>query len=306
MKRDFLHITDFTKEEIISFIKHSETIKAKFKNREPYYPFKDESLAMVFAKPSARTRISFETGFFRMGGHALYLGPNDIGIGKRESVADIAQVLSRFNDVIMARLFNHQDIIDLAKHSSVPVVNGLTDFNHPCQIMADLFTIYEKLGRFEDFKIAYIGDGNNIVHSWLKLSTRLKFQLNIATPEGYEPDSGAISEAISVRTSDIELFNNPFEAVKDADVIYTDVWASMGQKEEAEHRRRIFERYQVNQELMDATENKNTLFMHCLPAERGVEVTDEICDSPNSIIFDQAENRMHAQNAIMLMICGKV
>tara|TARA_B100002051_G_scaffold251322_1_gene263548 strand:+ start:996 stop:1916 length:921 start_codon:yes stop_codon:yes gene_type:complete len=306
MKRDFLHITDFTREEIISFIKHSETIKAKFKNREPYYPFKDESLAMVFAKPSARTRISFETGFFRMGGHALYLGPNDIGIGKRESVADIAQVLSRFNDVIMARLFNHQDIIDLAKHSSVPVVNGLTDFNHPCQIMADLFTIYEKLGRFEDFKIAYIGDGNNIVHSWLKLSTRLKFQLNIATPEGYEPDSGAISEAISVRTSDIELFNNPFEAVKDADVIYTDVWASMGQKEEAEHRRRIFERYQVNQELMDATENKNTLFMHCLPAERGVEVTDEICDSPNSIIFDQAENRMHAQNAIMLMICGKV
>ena len=306
MKRDFLHITDFTKEEIISFIKHSETIKAKFKNREPYYPFKDESLAMIFAKPSARTRISFETGFFRMGGHALYLGPNDIGIGKRESVADIAQVLSRFNDVIMARLFNHQDIIDLAKHSSVPVVNGLTDFNHPCQIMADLFTIYEKLGRFEDFKIAYIGDGNNIVHSWLKLSTRLKFQLNIATPEGYEPDSGAISEAISVRTSDIELFNNPFEAVKDADVIYTDVWASMGQKEEAEHRRRIFERYQVNQELMNATENKNTLFMHCLPAERGVEVTDEICDSPNSIIFDQAENRMHAQNAIMLMICGKV
>ena len=306
MKRDFLHITDFTKEEIISFIKHSETIKAKFKNREPYYPFKDESLAMIFAKPSARTRISFETGFFRMGGHALYLGPNDIGIGKRESVADIAQVLSRFNDVIMARLFNHQDIIDLAKHSSVPVVNGLTDFNHPCQIMADLFTIYEKLGRFEDFKIAYIGDGNNIVHSWLKLSTRLKFQLNIATPEGYEPDSGAISEAISVRTSDIELFNNPFDAVKGADVIYTDVWASMGQKEEAEHRRRIFERYQVNQELMNATENKNTLFMHCLPAERGVEVTDEICDSPNSIIFDQAENRMHAQNAIMLMICGKV
>ena len=300
MKRDFLHITDFTKEEIISFIKHSETIKAKFKNREPYYPFKDESLAMIFAKPSARTRISFETGFFRMGGHALYLGPNDIGIGKRESVADIAQVLSRFNDVIMARLFNHQDIIDLAKHSSVPVVNGLTDFNHPCQIMADLFTIYEKLGRFEDFKIAYIGDGNNIVHSWLKLSTRLKFQLNIATPEGYEPDSGAISEAISVRTSDIELFNNPFDAVKGADVIYTDVWASMGQKEEAEHRRRVFERYQVNQKLMDATENKNTLFMHCLPAERGVEVTDEICDSPNSIIFDQAENRMHAQNAIIL------
>ena len=306
MNKDFLHITDFSKDEIVDFIDKAKWIKDKFKSREAYYPFKDQSLAMIFAKPSARTRISFETGFFRMGGHALYLGPDDIGIGKRESVADIVRVVSRFNDVIMARLFNHQDIIDLAKYSEVPVINGLTDFNHPCQIMADLFTIYEKLGRYEDFKIAYLGDGNNIVHSWLKLSTRLKFKLNIATPEGYEPDSGAITEAISIRTSEIELFNNPFEAVKDADVIYTDVWASMGQKEEAEYRRRLFERYQVNSDLMSATGRKDTLFMHCLPAERGVEVTDEICDSPNSIIFDQAENRMHAQNAIMLMICGKV
>ena len=306
MKRDFLHVTDFSKDEIIDFIDKAKWIKNKFKSREAYYPFKDESLAMIFAKPSARTRISFETGFFRMGGHALYLGPNDVGIGKRESVADIARVVSRFNDVIMARLFNHQDIIDLAKYSDVPVINGLTDFNHPCQIMADLFTIYEKLGRYEDFKIAYLGDGNNIVHSWLKLSTKLKFKLNIATPEGYEPDSGSITEAISIRTSDIELFNNPFEAVKGADVIYTDVWASMGQKEEAEYRKRMFERYQVNSELMSATGRDDTLFMHCLPAERGVEVTDEICDSPNSIIFDQAENRMHAQNAIMLMVCGKL
>ena len=299
MNKDFLHITDFSKDEIVDFIDKAKWIKDKFKSREAYYPFKDQSLAMIFAKPSARTRISFETGFFRMGGHALYLGPDDIGIGKRESVADIARVVSRFNDVIMARLFNHQDIIDLAKYSEVPVINGLTDFNHPCQIMADLFTIYEKLGRYEDFKIAYLGDGNNIVHSWLKLSTRLKFKLNIATPEGYEPDSGAITEAISIRTSEIELFNNPFEAVKDADVIYTDVWASMGQKEEAEYRRRLFERYQVNSDLMSATGRKDTLFMHCLPAERGVEVTDEICDSPNSIIFDQAENRMHAQQALL-------
>ena len=306
MNKDFLHITDLSRDEIVDFIDKAKWIKDKFKSREAYYPFKDQSLAMIFAKPSARTRISFETGFFRMGGHALYLGPDDIGIGKRESVADIARVVSRFNDVIMARLFNHQDIIDLAKYSEVPVINGLTDFNHPCQIMADLFTIYEKLGRYEDFKIAYLGDGNNIVHSWLKLSTRLKFKLNIATPEGYEPDSGAITEAISIRTSEIELFNNPFEAVKDADVIYTDVWASMGQKEEAEYRRRLFERYQVNSDLMSATGREDTLFMHCLPAERGVEVTDEICDSPNSIIFDQAENRMHAQNAIMLMVCGKV
>ena len=306
MKKDFLHVTDFSRDEILSFLENSTKIKAKLYNREKFYPFKDMSMAMIFAKPSARTRISFETGFYRLGGHALYLGPNDIGIGKRESVADIARVVSRFNDVIMARLFNHQDIIDLAKFSRVPVINGLTDFNHPCQIMADLFTIYEKIGRCEDFKIAYIGDGNNIVHSWLKLSTRLKFQLNIATPEGYEPDSGAISEAISVRTSDIELFNNPFEAVKGADVVYTDVWASMGQKEEADHRKRIFERYQVNQKLMNATGNPDSLFMHCLPAERGVEVTDEVCDSSNSVIFQQAENRMHAQNAVMLMVCDKL
>ena len=263
-------------------------------------------MAMVFAKPSARTRISFETGFYRLGGHALFLGPNDIGIGKRESVADVARVLSRFNDIIMARLFDHNHILELAEYADVPVINGLTDFNHPCQIMADIFTVIEKKGDISNLKISYVGDGNNIVHSWLKLSTRLKFKLNIATPEGYEPDSGAITEAISIRTSEIELFNNPFEAVKDADIIYTDVWASMGQKEEAEYRRRLFERYQVNSDLMSATGRKDTLFMHCLPAERGVEVTDEICDSPNSIIFDQAENRMHAQNAIMLMVCGKV
>ena len=306
MNKDFLHITDFSTEEIIDFLDKAKWIKEKFKKRESYYPFKDESLAMIFAKPSARTRISFETGFFRMGGHALYLGPNDIGIGQRESVSDIAKVLSRFNDIIMARLFNHQDIIDLAKFSDIPVVNGLTDFNHPCQIMADLFTIYEKLGRYEDFKIAYIGDGNNITHSWLKLSCRLKFQLAIATPEDYEPDSGAISETISIRKSEVELFKNPFEAVKGADIVYTDVWASMGQKQEAETRKRLFSRYQINEELMSATGKDGTLFMHCLPAERGVEVTDAVCDSPNSIIFDQAENRMHAQNAIMLMLCNKI
>ena len=306
MNKDFLHITDWKKDDIVNFLEKAKWIKEKFKSKEEYYPFKNESMAMIFAKPSARTRISFETGFSRMGGKALYLGPDDIGIGKRESVADIARVISRFNDLIMARLYNHQDIVSLAKFSDVPVINGLTDFNHPCQIMADLFTIYEKLGRFEDFKIAYIGDGNNIVHSWLKLSTLLNFQLNIATPEGYEPDSGSISEAISIATSEIELFKNPFKAVKGADIIYTDVWASMGQKEESEQRKRLFSRFQINRELFSMTEKEDTFFMHCLPAERGVEVTDEICDSPNSIIFDQAENRMHAQNAIMLMLCGKV
>mgnify|MGYP001196221592 FL=1 len=262
-------------------------------------------MAMIFAKPSARTRVSFETGFFKLGGHALFLGPNDIGIGKRESISDIAKVLSRYNDIIMARLFDHAHILELAKNADVPVVNGLTDFNHPCQIMADILTILENRSNLDDLKITYVGDGNNIVHSWLALSMRIPFQFTIACPEGYSPDMNMVKTAQNENLSEIVVSHDPFEAVKNSDVIYTDVWASMGQKEEAEKRRHDFSGFQVNSKLISAT-NKNTLFMHCLPAERGVEVTDEICDSPNSIIFDQAENRMHAQNAIMLMVCGKV
>ena len=173
---NFLHVNDLSKDSLIDILEKSSWIKNKFNNRDDYRPLSGMTMAMIFAKPSARTRISFETGFYRLGGHALYLGPNDIGIGKRESVADVARVISRFNDIIMARLFDHNHVLELAEFSSVPVINGLTDFNHPCQIMADLFTIYEKLGRYEDFKIAYVGDGNNIVHSWLKLSTCLKFK----------------------------------------------------------------------------------------------------------------------------------
>ena len=195
---------------------------------------------MIFAKPSARTRISFETGFYRLGGHALFLGPNDIGIGKRESVADIARVLSRFNDIIMARLFNHQDIIDLAKFSQVPVINGLTDFNHPCQIMADIFTVYEHRKSLDNLKIVYVGDGNNIVHSWIELSMIIPFNLTIACPEGFLPDKNLTDKARKIGLSQIEISHEPFEAVKNADVIYTDVWASMGQKEEAKERREKF------------------------------------------------------------------
>ena len=255
---------------------------------------------MVFAKPSARTRVSFETGFFRLGGHALFLGPNDIGIGKRESVADVGRVLCRFNDMIMARLFDHSHIVELAKYASCPVVNGLTDFNHPCQIIADIFSVREALGSLDDIKVAYIGDGNNIVHSWLNLSLRLPMRFSIACPEGYNPDADLLEKARS-GPSEIELCHDPFQAVKDADVVYTDVWASMGQKEEAGQRMKRFEGFQVNSDLMEST-GKKTIFMHCLPAERGVEVTDEVCDASYSIIFDQAENRMHAQNAIMIKL----
>ncbi len=296
-----MHITDFTTEEIWETLELARWIKSKFRSRQKYHPFSDRSLAMIFAKPSARTRVSFETGFFRLGGHALFLGPDDIGIGKRESIADVAKVLSRYNDMIMARLFDHAHMLELAKHATVPVINGLTDFNHPCQIMADILTVLEHRENLDELKITYVGDGNNIVHSWLALAMRIPLQITIACPEGYDPDMDMVQTARNEKLSEIEVSHDPFEAVKNADVIYTDVWASMGQKEQADKRNRDFGGFQVNAKLMAATDKK-TLFMHCLPAERGVEVTDEVCDADYSIIFDEAENRMFAQNAIMVKL----
>ena len=301
MKRDFLHITDFETNEIMETLDLAIEIKTKLKNNENYKPFKDQSLAMIFAKPSARTRVSFETGFFRLGGHALYLGPKDIGIGKREAVKDISRVLSGYNDMIMARLFDHKHMLELAKYASIPVINGLTDFNHPCQIMADILTVYEKKGNLNNLKIAYVGDGNNIVHSWLNLSLRLPFHFTCVCPEGYEPDNNLIKLVNKSNISTVEISHDPIKGVHEADVIYTDVWASMGQKEEVEERENIFKNFQVNSNMLEST-GKNTFFMHCLPAERGREVTDDVMESSNSIVFDQAENRMHAQNAIMVKI----
>ena len=301
MKKDFLHVNDLSKDELSEIFEISSWVKSKFKKNENYNPFKNRSMAMIFAKPSARTRVSFETGFYRLGGHALYLGPNDIGIGKRESVSDIANVLSRFNDIIMARLFDHNHILELAKHASVPVINGLTDFNHPCQIIADIFTILEHRQTLDNLKVTYVGDGNNIVHSWFELASIIPMDFVCACPTGFEPDPNLLNKVKEIGLSNITVTNDPYEGVKDADVVYTDVWASMGQKEEAKERRKLFESFQVNSNLLKVASN-DVLFMHCLPAERGVEVTDEICDAPYSIIFDQAENRMHAQNAIMLKL----
>jgi len=301
MKQDFLHITDFDTNEIMETLDLAIEIKTKLKNNENYKPFKDQSLAMIFAKPSARTRVSFETGFFRLGGHALYLGPKDIGIGKREAVKDISRVLSGYNDMIMARLFDHKHMLELAKYASIPVINGLTDFNHPCQIMADILTVYEKKGNLNNLKIAYVGDGNNIVHSWLNLSLRLPLHFTCVCPEGYEPDNNLIKLVNKSNISTVEISHDPIKGVHEADVIYTDVWASMGQKEEVEERENIFKNFQVNSNMLEST-GKNTFFMHCLPAERGREVTDDVMESSNSIVFDQAENRMHAQNAIMVKI----
>jgi len=304
MNNSFLHVNDLTKNEFEQIMNSSKIIKNKFKNDEKFHPLFNKTMAMIFAKPSARTRISFETGFFRLGGHALFLGPNDIGIGKREAVKDIARVLSRYNDVIMARLFDHKHMIELSQSASVPVINGLTDYNHPCQIMADLLTIYEHMDSIENIKVVYVGDGNNIVNSWLNLASIVPLDFTCLCPEGFEPDSATVKIAENTSFSNVEITHDVESGVLGADVIYTDVWASMGQKEETDERVKIFSNFQVNSKMMNST-NKDTLFMHCLPAERGREVTDEVMESSNSIVFDQAENRMHAQNTIMLNILNK-
>ena len=298
MAKHFLHISDYNTDQIWEILHLSKELKTKFHNKENFKPFRDRSLAMIFAKPSARTRVSFETGFEWMGGHALFLGPNDIGIGKREAIKDISRLFSRYNDVIMARLFDHQHIIELAEYSDIPVINGLTDYNHPCQIICDILTIWEHRSSLDNLKICYMGDGNNIVHSWLQLASRLPMDFVCCGPEGFEPDLDTVKMVEDSASSSFQLSHDPISAVKDADVIYTDVWASMGQKEEATEREKVFAPYQVNKNLINNT-GKDTLFMHCLPAERGREVTDEVMESKNSIVFDQAENRMHAQNAIM-------
>ena len=299
--KHFLHISDYSQKDLWEILNLAKNLKENFHNQSDYKLFKNKSLAMIFAKPSARTRVSFETGFEWMGGHALFLGPNDIGIGKREAIKDISRLFSRYNDMIMARLFDHDHIIELAEYSNIPVINGLTDYNHPCQIMADIFTIWEHLGDIDNTKIVYMGDGNNIVHSWLHLAMRFPLEFICCCPEDYKPDQKTIDQAIKANISKISISHNPKEAVSNADIVYTDVWASMGQKEEALEREKIFSNFQVNQELITSS-GKQTLFMHCLPAERGREVTDGVMEADYSIVFDQAENRMHIQNAIMVYL----
>ena len=298
MAKHFLHISDYNTDQIWEILHLSKELKTKFHNKENFKPFRDRSLAMIFAKPSARTRVSFETGFEWMGGHALFLGPNDIGIGKREAIKDISRLFSRYNDVIMARLFDHQHIIELAEYSDIPVINGLTDYNHPCQIICDILTIWEHKGSLDNLKICYMGDGNNIVHSWLQLASRLPMDFVCCGPEGFEPDLDTVKMVEDSASSSFQLSHDPISAVRDADVIYTDVWASMGQKEEATEREKVFAPYQVNKDLINNA-GKDTLFMHCLPAHRGEEVSSDVIDARDSVVWDEAENRMHSQKALL-------
>ncbi|MCG8606418.1 ornithine carbamoyltransferase [bacterium] len=301
MTKHFLAITDFSSDEINEVFSLAADLKAKHERGEPHRYLEGKTMAMIFQKPSTRTRVSFEVGMFQLGGHALYLAPSDIQIGKRESFADVARTLSRYVDLMMARLFGHELIEELAKHAVVPVINGLTDLLHPCQVMADQFTITENKGEGQRLKTAYIGDGNNMANSWLNMASRLGMQLNIASPEGYDPDSEILAKAQKTGVSEIQVLRDPREAVQDADVIYTDVWASMGQEAEAEARKMAFRDFQVNAELLKLAK-PDCLVMHCLPAHRGDEITDEVIDGPNSIVFDEAENRLHVQKAIMVKL----
>ena len=287
--KNLISINDLSLEEINEIFKLSSELKDKLKKNVPHKLLVGKTLGMIFSKPSTRTRISFQTGIYQLGGLGMYFGPGELQLGKSESIHDTAKVLSRYLNGIMIRTFSHQDVIDLAIHSSIPVINGLTDLIHPCQVLADLFTILEKKNKLEGLKLAYIGDGNNMAQSLLHGCSKVGMNISIASPDGYKPKQEIINNAkknASVSRSKIHILNDPIEAVKDADIVYTDVWASMGQESEAEERKKIFAKYQVNPELVKYAKD-DYIFMHCLPAHRGYEVVNEVADSKNSIIYDE-------------------
>jgi len=295
---------DLTKEEIEQIFKTSELLKLQLYRGQEHLLLKGKTLGMIFEKPSTRTRVSFEVGMWQLGGYALYLGAGDLQLGRGETIGDTAQVLSRYVNGIMARVFAHQTILDLAKYSKVPVINGLSDYSHPCQGLADLFTVYEKKGQLSGLKLAYVGDGNNVANSLIYGCSKVGMDIGLACPRGYEPDSRVVSEGreeARKRGKVVTITNDPVEVVMGADIVYTDVWASMGKEKEHEERVKIFTPYQVNAELVKRAK-QDYIFMHCLPAHRGEEVTNQVADSKNSVIFDQAENRLHTQKALMALI----
>tara|TARA_Y100001970_G_C14092593_1_gene780849 strand:+ start:292 stop:1209 length:918 start_codon:yes stop_codon:yes gene_type:complete len=303
LEKDFIHITDFSIEEIKSILDVSSRLKQEASEGIQHKYLDGKNLAMIFQKPSARTRVSFEIGMWQLGGYALFLGPSDLDFGNRENIRDSAQVFSRYNDIIMARVFKHKDILEFANHATVPVINGLTDYNHPCQVMSDIFSIQEKRGHLEDLQISFIGDGNNVFNSWLFLAQRLPIRLCLASPKGYEPDQKLVDLTRTVGLSEVKISNDPYEIIAGSDIVYTDVWTSMGNEKETSKRVQNFSLFQVNESLMKVAK-KEAYFLHCLPAHRGEEVTNEVLDGPQSIVFDQAENRLHVQKALLMMVLG--
>lgn len=304
--KHLISLHDLSVEEIESILKLAEKLKRQLKEGVPHQLLKGKTLGMIFTKSSTRTRVSFEVGLYQLGGYPLFLSSNDIQLGRGESIYDTAQVLSRYIDGIMIRTFAHSDVEDLAKYGNIPVINGLTDLMHPCQILADLMTVYEQKGTLKGLKLAYIGDGNNVANSLLHGCAKVGMDIAVASPKGYQCDSEIVSEALEdakVSGSNILLTEDPVEAIKDADVVYTDTWISMGQEAEKQDRIKIFMPYQVNKELFSKA-HEDAIFLHCLPAYRGFEVTEDVIDSPQSVIFDEAENRMHVQKAIMVLLMG--
>lgn len=306
MKRDFLAIADYSAKEIKEMLDLALDLKKEYFSQGNKPILSGKVLGMIFNKPSLRTRISFDMAMRHLGGDALFISPAEIGLGQRESIADVARVMAGYVQGIMARVFEHDHVIELAKYSNVPVINGLSDYNHPCQAMADVFTIYEKFSKLEGLKVVFIGDGNNVAVSLLHACAKLGINFSIASPEGYDISTDAWKSAEKMASesgSKLDGFRDPVEAVIGKDVIYTDTWVSMGQEEEAERRKKVFPPFQVNADLVSKA-NKDVIVMHCLPAHRGHELTDEVADGPHSMIFPQAHNRLHAQKAILVKLMG--
>ena len=298
--RDFLAIPDYSREELLALFDLAERMRSgEYTDK----PLAGKSLAMIFMKSSTRTRVSFEVGTWQLGGHALFLSPRDVQLGRGEPVADTARVLSRYVDGIMIRTFAHAEVEELAKYADVPVINGLTDLLHPCQILADILTIRQHLGTIDGRKVAWVGDGNNMANSWINAAYRLGFDLTLACPEGYDPDASILKRAQS--SGNVRVVRDPAEAVEGADVVNTDVWASMGQEQEQAIREKAFKGYIVDEALMSRAQ-QDAIFLHCLPAHRGEEVSAEVIDGPQSVVWDEAENRLHVQKAIMANTIGRV
>jgi ornithine carbamoyltransferase len=303
MKKDLLSLYDLTKEDFKEIIGRAKSLKKALREGSPQAPLAGKILGLLFDKSSTRTRLSFEAGVFQLGGTSTFLNRRDIQLGRGETIEDTARVISRYLDGIVIRTFEQELVEEFARWAEIPVINGLTDLLHPCQILSDLLTIEEKKGSYEGLVIAYVGDGNNVANSWINAAARTPIRLHLACPEGYDPDTGILDKGKRESKEGIKLFRLAKEAVKDADVIYTDVWASMGQEEEQEKRAVIFKEYQVNSELV-SNAKPDCIVMHCLPAHRGEEITGEVMESGQSVVFDQAENRLHAQKAILEILMG--
>ncbi|MEW6101173.1 MAG: ornithine carbamoyltransferase [Candidatus Omnitrophota bacterium] len=301
MKKDFIDIDDLSVLEINSIFNLTDKLK---RNKQKFsQSLSGKTLALIFQKPSNRTRVSFEVGMYQLGGNCIYLAPNEINLGVRESIKDVALTLSRYLDGMVLRTYAHQTILEMAKFAGIPVINGLSDFSHPCQALADVYTIKEKLKVLKGKIFTYVGDGNNVCNSLLLAMAKTGMDMHVATPKGYEPDKGVLKKAKQIASGKcrIKLFSDAGKASLNCDVLYTDVWASMGQEKETKKRKQLFKDFQINQHLVKLAK-KAVLIMHCLPAHRGDEITDEVIDSRNSIVFDQAENRMHVQKAILIKL----